>query len=74
MRNLEILKLLRQSIDYVEQHLHLPIEIEDIVRSKMSSNRGGRKKMKFANAKPRTRVFTRTASDSPFLLHDYYSI
>ncbi|WP_082560547.1 MULTISPECIES: AraC family transcriptional regulator [Paenibacillus] len=32
-----MLKLLRQSIDYVEQHLHLPIEIEDIARSAMSS-------------------------------------
>ncbi|MGO4789357.1 hypothetical protein AB4124_18260 [Paenibacillus sp. 2KB_20] len=27
---LEMLKLLRQSIDDVEQHLHSPIEIEDI--------------------------------------------
>ncbi|MDQ0724974.1 AraC family transcriptional regulator [Paenibacillus sp. W4I10] len=34
---MEMLKLLRQSIDYVEQHLHLPIEIEDIARSAMSS-------------------------------------
>jgi len=32
-----MLKLLRQSIDYVEQHLHLPIEIEDIARAAMSS-------------------------------------
>ncbi|MEK3704024.1 AraC family transcriptional regulator [Paenibacillus sp. FSL R7-0198] len=32
-----MLKLLSQSIDYVEQHLHLPIEIEDIARSAMSS-------------------------------------
>ncbi|MFS0873909.1 AraC family transcriptional regulator [Paenibacillus xylanilyticus] len=37
MRNLEMLKLLHQSIDYVEQHLHLPIEIDDIARSAMSS-------------------------------------
>lgn len=32
-----MLKLLRQSIDYVEEHLHSPIEIEDIARSAMSS-------------------------------------
>ncbi|WP_258377631.1 AraC family transcriptional regulator [Paenibacillus illinoisensis] len=32
-----MLKLLHQSIDYVEQHLHLPIEIDDIARSAMSS-------------------------------------
>jgi len=32
-----MLKLLRQSIDYVEQHLHLPIEIEDNARAAMSS-------------------------------------
>ncbi|MCG7384515.1 AraC family transcriptional regulator [Paenibacillus sp. ACRRY] len=32
-----MLKLLRQSIDYVEQHLHLPIEIEDVARSAMTS-------------------------------------
>ncbi|WKL03319.1 hypothetical protein Q0F98_06665 [Paenibacillus amylolyticus] len=32
-----MLKQLSQSIDYVEQHLHLPIEIEDIARSAMSS-------------------------------------
>ncbi|WP_253298863.1 AraC family transcriptional regulator [Paenibacillus barcinonensis] len=30
-------KLLSQSIDYVEQHLHLPIEIEDIAKAAMSS-------------------------------------
>lgn len=30
-------KLLGQSIDYVEQHLHLPIEIEDIAKAAMSS-------------------------------------
>nr|WP_190945567.1 hypothetical protein [Paenibacillus sp. UASWS1643] len=34
---MEMLKLLRQSFDYVEQHLHLPIEIEDSARSVMSS-------------------------------------
>ncbi|PYY29806.1 Transcriptional regulatory protein [Paenibacillus illinoisensis] len=34
---MEMLKLLHQSIDYVEQHLHLPIEIDDIARSAMSS-------------------------------------
>ncbi|WP_247902123.1 AraC family transcriptional regulator [Paenibacillus pabuli] len=30
-------KLLGQSIDYMEQHLHLPIEIEDIANAAMSS-------------------------------------
>ncbi|WP_413379143.1 hypothetical protein [Paenibacillus taichungensis] len=35
---MEMLKLLRQSIDYVEQHPHLPIEIEDSARLVMSSN------------------------------------
>ncbi|WP_293202143.1 AraC family transcriptional regulator [Paenibacillus sp.] len=30
-------KLLDQSIDYVEQHLHLPIEVDDIAKAAMSS-------------------------------------
>lgn len=34
---MEALKLLRQAIDYVEEHLNSPIEIEDIAKAAMSS-------------------------------------
>lgn len=35
---MEALRLLRQAIDYMEEHLHTNIEIEEIARTAMSSN------------------------------------
>lgn len=37
MRSIESLRLLRQAIDYIEDHLHVDLDIDDITKSALSS-------------------------------------